>query len=139
MRRVGIAIAYALVALGVLPSFALSNAYAVLPLYLRDHPWPLEVLALHTAFCSIVLARAAFREKKHRAIIGAASGLSIVAALFFVFYVNVALRMVPAPPTELRVGSIAGDFTLPDESGKPVTLSSLRGQKTLLVFYRGHW
>ena len=34
----------------------------------------------------------------------------------------------------------APDFTLPDQDGRPVTLSSFRGKgPVLLVFYRGHW
>jgi len=35
----------------------------------------------------------------------------------------------------LTVGSIAPDFTLADESGRPVSLVSLRGTHVLLVFY----
>jgi peroxiredoxin len=38
-----------------------------------------------------------------------------------------------------RLGS-APDFTLPDHSGTPVSLSeTLREGPVLLVFYRGHW
>jgi peroxiredoxin Q/BCP len=37
----------------------------------------------------------------------------------------------------LPAGSPAPDFTLPDETGRPVTLSALRGQLVLLVFYPG--
>ena len=34
----------------------------------------------------------------------------------------------------------AADFTLPDENGRPVTLSAeLARGPVLLVFYRGHW
>ena len=35
----------------------------------------------------------------------------------------------------LTVGQMAPDFTLPDETGRPVTLSSLRGQKVIVYFY----
>ena len=38
-----------------------------------------------------------------------------------------------APP--LAVGSAAPDFTLPDQDGNEVTLSSLRGKNVVLVFY----
>lgn len=37
------------------------------------------------------------------------------------------------------VGAAAPDFTLVDQHGKAVALSSLRGQQTVLVFYRGFW
>jgi peroxiredoxin Q/BCP len=35
----------------------------------------------------------------------------------------------------LAAGDLAPDFTLPDQDGTPVTLSSLRGQKVVLYFY----
>src|SRR5579875_449137 len=35
----------------------------------------------------------------------------------------------------LEPGSIAPDFTLPDQHGEPVTLSSLRGAPVVLYFY----
>jgi len=47
------------------------------------------------------------------------------------------------PPTDIervRVGDMAPDFTLESKDGGPVTLSSYRGKKNVvLVFYRGHW
>ena len=45
-------------------------------------------------------------------------------------------------PTGVKVvvGQPAPDFTLPDARGQAVTLSSFKGQKTVvLVFYRGYW
>lgn len=38
----------------------------------------------------------------------------------------------PLPP-----GAAAPDFTLPDQDGKPVTLSLLRGKNVVLIFYPG--
>ncbi|MCI2098341.1 MAG: thioredoxin-dependent thiol peroxidase [Succiniclasticum sp.] len=35
----------------------------------------------------------------------------------------------------LEIGTTAPDFTLPDQNGTPVTLSSFRGQKVILYFY----
>ena len=35
----------------------------------------------------------------------------------------------------LKVGDMAPDFTVTGHSGKPVTLSALRGSKVLLWFY----
>jgi peroxiredoxin Q/BCP len=37
----------------------------------------------------------------------------------------------------LPVGTPAPDFTLPDDSGRPVTMSALRGRSVVLVFYPG--
>jgi cytochrome oxidase Cu insertion factor (SCO1/SenC/PrrC family) len=40
------------------------------------------------------------------------------------------------PPLTLKVGDEAPDFTLPDDSGNKVTLSSFRGKKNVaLAFY----
>jgi peroxiredoxin len=35
------------------------------------------------------------------------------------------------------VGSIAPDFSLPDESGRPTSLGDFRGRRVVLVFLRG--
>ena len=35
----------------------------------------------------------------------------------------------------LPIGSLAPDFTLPDQDGNPVTLSRLRGKNVVLIFY----
>jgi peroxiredoxin Q/BCP len=37
----------------------------------------------------------------------------------------------------LPVGAKAPDFSLPDESGRKVTLKDLRGKSVVLVFYPG--
>jgi len=50
-----------------------------------------------------------------------------------------AQQRLPAPQIASAEGQPAPDFTLQDQSGKPVRLSSLRGSRVLLVFYRGHW
>jgi len=40
----------------------------------------------------------------------------------------------------VQVGDTAPDFSLVSLAGPPVTLSSFRGEKNvILVFYRGHW
>ena len=42
----------------------------------------------------------------------------------------------PPPPLALKVGDEAPDFTLPDDSGAQVKLSSFRGKKNVaLAFY----
>lgn len=46
---------------------------------------------------------------------------------------NIMLDWFFAQP--LPVGAVAPDFTLPDQDGQPVALSSLRGKNVVLVFY----
>ena len=42
----------------------------------------------------------------------------------------------PPPPLSFKVGDEAPDFTLPDDAGNKVTLSSFKGQKNVvLAFY----
>jgi peroxiredoxin Q/BCP len=38
-------------------------------------------------------------------------------------------------PIRLEPGQAAPDFTLPDQNGQPLTLSSLRGKKVIVYFY----
>jgi cytochrome oxidase Cu insertion factor (SCO1/SenC/PrrC family) len=41
-----------------------------------------------------------------------------------------------APKTNLKVGDVAPDFTLPDTKGQPVHLADFRGKKSvILAFY----
>ena len=52
----------------------------------------------------------------------------------------VAWKMVlPKPQSAFASLQPAPDFTLNDQDGKPFTLSSLRGSRVVLVFYRGYW
>jgi cytochrome oxidase Cu insertion factor (SCO1/SenC/PrrC family) len=42
----------------------------------------------------------------------------------------------PAPKTNLKVGDMAPDFTLPNTNGEPVHLADFRGKKNvILAFY----
>ena len=41
--------------------------------------------------------------------------------------------------TGLRFGQLAPDFTLPSTAGADITLSALRGQDVVLVFYCFDW
>ena len=67
----------------------------------------------------------------------------LILALVAVTAIGVAayrmLYQYPKPQTPSNVGNLAPDFTLPDQDGKPFTLSSLRGAPVVLIFYRGYW
>jgi hypothetical protein len=68
-----------------------------------------------------------------------ALGLSLL-LLTLGSYVNFVVARIPAEPVVLRVGEPAPEFTLPDATGRPVSLADYRGKKpVVLVFYRGAW
>lgn len=72
---------------------------------------------------------------KRKLLIGALLLLVILAGVvYWALYLS-----YPKPQIASNVGRAATDFTLPDQSGKPVTLSSLRGAPVVLIFYRGYW
>lgn len=57
-----------------------------------------------------------------------------------VFALGVAsAQVLPKPQTMSAEGKPAPDFNLKDQSGRTFRLSSLLGQRVLLVFYRGSW
>ncbi len=60
-----------------------------------------------------------------------------VFAAFLAAGTVLAIQQTPANQTStLKVGDAAPDFTLPDQDGKPVHLSSFKGkQKVVLAFY----
>ena len=51
----------------------------------------------------------------------------------------VSKMILPKPQSPFASLKSAPDFTLNDQDGKPFTLSSLRGSRVVLVFYRGYW
>ena len=55
---------------------------------------------------------------------------------FYVFYLSYQL---PAAAESPALETAAPDFTLVDQSGNPTTLSSFRGKKVVVDFYRGSW
>jgi cytochrome oxidase Cu insertion factor (SCO1/SenC/PrrC family) len=46
---------------------------------------------------------------------------------------------VPKPQIASAEGQLAPDFTLNDQNGRPFHLADLRGNRVLLIFYRGYW
>jgi AhpC/TSA family len=118
----------------------------------RDFPWANLVLFLIAAVLLFAGIRRAFASDgphpTRSKIISAIVGLLSVAVLgFFVLTFFVAGRMLPASTGAPKVGQRAPDFTLPDTTGKSVSLSELLSSPlngsppkgVLLVFYRGYW
>lgn len=50
-----------------------------------------------------------------------------------------ALLLLGAAATPPRAGDAAPDFRLFDQNNRLVRLTSARGHKVVLVFYRGYW
>ena len=70
-------------------------------------------------------------------------GVNVKRAFCFLFLLAFAAGLAPGQQmqqavatTELKVGDMAPDFTLPDQNGKPVKLSDFRGKNNVvLAFY----
>jgi cytochrome oxidase Cu insertion factor (SCO1/SenC/PrrC family) len=69
-----------------------------------------------------------------RVAIGAAVVVLGLAAFFYFHFIR-----LPQPQIASAVGTVAPDFTLPDQNGQPFHLADLHGQRVLLMFYRGAW
>lgn len=66
--------------------------------------------------------------------------LVLGAALLFASSVLLGCPRIETRTPPVATLAQAPDFSLPDESGKPVSLTELRRRgPVLLVFYRGHW
>jgi AhpC/TSA family protein len=100
----------------------------------RNHPEGYVVaFAVATALAALALRRS------RRWYAWLALGLSIL-LLVAGTWTNFVVARIPATPTALRVGERPPDFTLPDASGRPVSLADYRGRKpVILIFYRGYW
>jgi cytochrome oxidase Cu insertion factor (SCO1/SenC/PrrC family) len=64
---------------------------------------------------------------------------TFLAALALACALPALAQMLPRPQTPSAEGKPAPDFTLADQGGKSFHLSAMRGQRVLLVFYRGYW
>jgi hypothetical protein len=110
----------------------------------RDVPWlSLLIFAAGFALLGVGLRRAYGQPDVYPGRMGGPVLLifSVLILGLFLFYNFYFSRQIPASAAAPQVGQRAPDFTLPDTSGAPVTLSNLvAGQPwTLLVFYRGYW
>jgi hypothetical protein len=121
-----------LVAIGSIAGYVLLLRVALV----RNHPEAYVVgCAIATALAVWAVVRARARRWPAWLTLGF-TGLLLLGTAWF----NFVGARVPDTPTALRIGQRAPDFTLPDATGKPVTLADYRGVKpVVLVFYRGYW
>jgi hypothetical protein len=101
--------------------------------WFRDHP------LLNFALLAVALGLA-WRGVRRGGWPARVAGLGTVAlAGLFTFYVYGLSSWLPAADAAPRVGQPAPAFSRLDDQGRTVTLDSLRGAPTVLVFYRGFW
>lgn len=67
--------------------------------------------------------------------------LMVMAALLLILGAIVGTQVFLYPKAQVASSTHnpAPDFTLPDAQGKAFTLSSQRGHKVVINFYRGYW
>jgi hypothetical protein len=125
--------------------------FVVFP-FTRDFPWAnllLFVIAAVLLFMGLRRGFASDRPHPTRSKIVSSivSGLSLLVIALFVFTIFIGGRWLPASKGAPQVGQRAPDFSLPDSSGKTVSLNELlttpidgkAPKGVLLVFYRGYW
>ncbi len=118
----------------------------------RDFPWAnLVLFVLAGVLLFMGLRRGFASDRPHptrsKIISVLVSAFSVLVIGLFAFAYFVGGRMLPASKGAPQVGQRAPDFTLPDTTGKQVSLNELmtapingrapRG--VLLIFYRGYW
>jgi len=120
--------------------------------FTRDFPWANLVLFLVAGVLLFMGLRRGFasdrphptRSKIVSSIVGV---FSLVVFAMFVFTIFVIGSRIPASKGAPQVGQRVPDFSLPDMSGKQVSLNELLTtpvngnvpKGVLLIFYRGYW
>lgn len=116
----------------------------------RDFPWAnllLFVVAIILVLNGLRRAFSAGRKRSSKIISSIVAVFSLGIVGLFIFAVFIAGRQLPPSLNAPRVGQQAPDFSLPDSTGKTVSLTELRTSPikatplrgVLLVFYRGYW
>ncbi len=118
----------------------------------RDFPWANLLLFVIAGVLLFMGLRRGFasdcpHRTRSRIVAVIVSGFSLLVCALFVFAVFVVGRSLPASKGAPQVGQRVPEFSLPDTTGKTVSLNELltspingkapRG--VLLVFYRGYW
>ena len=134
----------------VLSTLAFAGAIALVSTWLGSPHFRLRIAFVHVAsgvaFLGVLFAIVSDAIRNRAEVRGprwpglALGLLNVVLAVAMLLLVQLGL---PVPPIEqgLADGQVLPEVTetLVDSEDRPVTLESLRGEPTLLVFYRGHW
>jgi len=120
--------------------------------FTRDFPWAnLVLFVIAGALVFMGLRRGFASDRPHPTRSKIVSSIVGVFSLFvfamFVFVIFVGGRWLPASKGAPQVGQRVPDFSLPDTSGRQVSLNELltapingnAPKGVLLIFYRGYW
>ena len=120
--------------------------------FTRDFPWAnLVLFAVAGVLLFMGLRRGFASDRPHPVRSKIVSSIVSVFSLFvfamFIFTIFVVGRSLPASKGAPQVGQRVPEFSLPDTSGKTVSLNELlttpingnRPKGVLLIFYRGYW
>lgn len=109
----------------------------------RDFPWAILLLfGIGAALLLVGLFRAFGRPQLYRGkIFGSIFAvIALFLLAFFSYEIFYVLRQVPLSAQAPEIGQKAPEFTLPDQNGKQVSLTSLLSPNgVILIFYRGYW
>ena len=120
--------------------------------FTRDFPWANLVLFVIAGVLLFMGLRRAFaadcpHRTRSRIVSSIVGVLSLAVFAMFIFTIFVVGRSLPASKGAPQVGQRIPDFSLPDTSGKQVSLNELMTtpvngnapKGVLIVFYRGYW
>jgi hypothetical protein len=118
----------------------------------RDFPWANLVLFLIAGVLLFIGLRRGFapdrpHPRRSKIVSSIFSLLSVAVFAMFIFIIFIGGRWLPASKGAPQVGQRVPEFTLPDTSGKQVSLNELlttpingnAPKGVLLIFYRGYW
>ena len=77
------------------------------------------------------------RRRNWKSWIGLGTAVFFASLLFG--YVFVLSNQLPPADTAVAIGSAAPPLELPDQTGRVVSLDAFKGERVLVVFYRGFW
>jgi peptidoglycan/LPS O-acetylase OafA/YrhL len=120
--------------------------------FTRDFPWANLVLFLIAGVLLFMGLRRGFAgDRPHptrsKIVSSTFSLLSVAVFAMFIFIIFIGGRWLPTSKGAPQVGQRVPEFTLPDTSGKQVSLNELltapingnAPKGVLLIFYRGYW
>ncbi len=111
------------------PAYLLLDRYGRVPVAVRDRPWP---FALAAVLLSLAAWRVCRRARTAALVIMLASSAALGGAAYSRY-------RLPPSSAEAGVGAPLPELTLPDQTGKRLSLRALDGRPLVLIWFRGSW